>query len=158
ADAGRIGRVVRRLPSRSRKASSMAQYDTIVIGSGPGGYVAAIRASQLGQKVLVVEKAVVGGRCPTVACIPAKVGLRSAEVLDEARDAERFGLKVSGVEVDFKAIMERRHEVTSQMSGGVAALLKKNGADYLEGEASLNADGDVVVNGETHSAAKGVIL
>lgn len=136
----------------------MAQYDTIVIGSGPGGYVAAIRAAQLGQKTAVVEKAVVGGRCPTVACIPAKVVLRSAEILDEAREAHEFGLKIEGISVDFGAIMERRKKIIGQLTGGVAQLLKKNGVDYIEGEASLDADGNVVVAGETHTASKGVIL
>ncbi|WP_210495524.1 dihydrolipoyl dehydrogenase [Patulibacter sp. SYSU D01012] len=136
----------------------MAQYDTIVIGSGPGGYVAAIRAAQLGLKTLVVEKAVVGGRCPTVACIPAKVVLRSADILTEARDAGDFGLNIPQIDVDFGAISERRKKVIGQLTGGVAQLLKKNGIEYLEGEASLDADGGVVVNGETHSAAKGVIL
>ncbi|MGX6447761.1 dihydrolipoyl dehydrogenase [Patulibacter sp. S7RM1-6] len=136
----------------------MAQYDTIVIGSGPGGYVAAIRAAQLGLKTLVVEKAVVGGRCPTVACIPAKVVLRSADILTEARDAGDFGLSIPQIDVDFGAISDRRKKVIAQLTGGVAQLLKKNGIEYLEGEASLDADGGVVVNGETHTATKGVIL
>ena len=136
----------------------MAQYDTIVIGSGPGGYVAAIRAAQLGLKTLVIEKAVVGGRCPTVACIPAKVVLRSADILTEARDAGDFGLKIENIEVDFGGIAERREKVIGQLTGGVATLLKKNEIEYLEGEASLNADGGVTVGGETHTASKGVLL
>lgn len=136
----------------------MAQFDTIVIGSGPGGYVAAIRAAQLGLKTLVIEKAIVGGRCPTVACIPAKVVLRSADILDEAREAGKFGLNIEGISVDFAAIMERRKSVIEQMTGGVAALLKKNKIEYLQGEATLDADGNVVVDGETHTAGKGVII
>ena len=76
-------------------------YDCIVIGSGPGGYVAAIRAAQLGKKTAVVEKDKVGGRCLNYACIPAKAVLRSADLLTEIREAEEYGLKVSGVEVDY---------------------------------------------------------
>ena len=76
-------------------------YDCIVIGSGPGGYVAAIRAAQLGMKTAVVERDKVGGRCLNYACIPAKAVLRSADLLSEIREAEEFGLKVGGVEVDY---------------------------------------------------------
>ncbi len=136
----------------------MAQYDTIVIGSGPGGYVAAIRAAQLGQKTAVVEKDTVGGRCLNYACIPAKAVLRTADVLTEARDGDEFGLKIENISVDFDKVQERRRAIITQLTGGVAGLFKKNGIDYLEGEASLDADGNVVVAGETHTASKGVIL
>ena len=78
----------------------MASYDCIVIGSGPGGYVAAIRAAQLGMKTAVVEKDNVGGRCLNYACIPAKAVLRTADVLQEIRDADDFGLKVADPEID----------------------------------------------------------
>jgi dihydrolipoamide dehydrogenase len=136
----------------------MAQYDTIVIGSGPGGYVAAIRAAQLGQKTAVVEKDTVGGRCLNYACIPAKAVLRTADVLTEARDGDEFGLQIDSISVDFDKVQERRRKIITQLTGGVAGLLKKNGIDYLEGEASLDADGNVIVGGETHTASKGVIL
>ncbi len=88
-------------------------YDCIVIGSGPGGYVAAIRAAQLGKKTAVVERDKVGGRCLNYACIPAKAVLRSADLLSEIRDGEEFGLKVSGVEVDYAAIQARREKVVA---------------------------------------------
>src|SRR5438270_12914274 len=99
-------------------------YDCIVIGSGPGGYVAAIRAAQLGLKTAVVEKDdVVGGRCLNYACIPAKAVLRSADLLSEVRDAGEFGIKVDGgVEVDFAAIMDRRAKVIKTLTGGVSGL------------------------------------
>jgi dihydrolipoamide dehydrogenase len=136
----------------------MAQYDTIVIGSGPGGYVAAIRAAQLGQKTAVVEKDTVGGRCLNYACIPAKAVLRTADVLTEARDGEEFGLDIPQISVDFPKVAARRRKVIDQLTSGVAGLFKKNGIEYLEGEGKLDADGNVVVNGETHTATKGVII
>ncbi|HEX3692902.1 MAG TPA: dihydrolipoyl dehydrogenase [Solirubrobacteraceae bacterium] len=117
-------------------------YDCIVIGSGPGGYVAAIRAAQLGMKTAVVEKDRVGGRCLNYACIPAKSVLRSADLLSEIREAGEYGLSVSGVEVDYGAIQARREKVVSTLTGGVGGLFKKNGIDLIEGEASLVASGD----------------
>ena len=86
----------------------MAEYDCIVIGSGPGGYVAAIRAAQVGLKTAVVEKDVIGGRCLNYACIPAKAVLRTADILSEVREADEFGIKVAEPEVDFPAVTERR--------------------------------------------------
>jgi dihydrolipoamide dehydrogenase len=112
-------------------------YDMIVIGSGPGGYVAAIRAAQLGKKTAVIEKDRVGGRCLNYACIPAKAVLRSADLLSEIREAGDYGLNVSGVEVDYGAVQGRREKVVSTLTGGVAGLFKKNGIDLIEGEASL---------------------
>ncbi len=132
-------------------------YDCIVIGSGPGGYVAAIRAAQLGCKTAVVERDKVGGRCLNYACIPAKAVLRSADLLTEIRDGEEFGLRVAGVEVDYAAIQARREKVVSTLTSGVAGLFKKNGIELIEGDASLTADGDVRV-GDRSIAAGGVIL
>jgi dihydrolipoamide dehydrogenase len=136
-------------------------YDCIVIGSGPGGYVAAIRAAQLGLRTAVVERDKVGGRCLNYACIPAKAVLRSADLLSEIRDAEEFGLKVSGVEVDYAAIQARREKVVHTLTSGVAGLFKKNSIDLIEGDAELTADGDVLVetaDGGRTFAAKNVIL
>src|SRR6267142_7042305 len=128
----------------------MAQtaYDCIVIGSGPGGYVTAIRAAQLGRKTAVIERDKVGGRCLNYACIPAKALLRSADLLSEIRDAEEYGLKVSGVEVVYAAVQARRDKVVSTLTSGVAGLFKKHGIELIEGDGALNADGDVVVGGE----------
>jgi dihydrolipoamide dehydrogenase len=139
-------------------------YDCIVIGSGPGGYVAAIRAAQLGKKTAVVEKDKVGGRCLNYACIPAKAVLRSADLLSEIRDAEEFGLKVSGVEIDYPAVQARRERVVSTLTGGVGGLFKKGGIDLIEGEATLGArgsdgDGSVTVQvGARELSAATVIL
>jgi dihydrolipoamide dehydrogenase len=114
-----------------------ATHDCIVIGSGPGGYVAAIRAAQLGRKTAVVEKDKVGGRCLNYACIPAKAVLRSADLLTEIREAGDYGLNVSGVEVDYSAVQDRREKVVSTLVGGVGGLFKKNSIELIEGEASL---------------------
>jgi dihydrolipoamide dehydrogenase len=127
-------------------------YDCIVIGSGPGGYVAAIRAAQLGKKTAVVERDKVGGRCLNYACIPAKAVLRSADLLSEIRDSEEYGLKVSGVEVDYAAIQARREKVVSTLTSGVGGLFKKNSIDLIEGDAALTADGDVRVGDRTIGA------
>jgi dihydrolipoamide dehydrogenase len=132
-------------------------YDCIVIGSGPGGYVAAIRAAQLGKKTAVVERDKLGGRCLNYACIPAKAVLRSADLLAEINEAGEYGLKVSGVEVDFAGVMARREKVVTTLTSGVGGLFKKGGIDVIEGDAALNAEGQVVV-GETTYAAATVIL
>src|SRR5271154_2571322 len=110
-----------------------SSYDTIVIGSGPGGYVAAIRAAQLGMKTAVIERDKLGGRCLNYACIPAKAVLRSADLLSEIREAGDYGLKVGGVEVDYAAVQARRDMVVSTLTSGVASLFKKNAIDAIEG-------------------------
>jgi dihydrolipoamide dehydrogenase len=136
-------------------------YDCIVIGSGPGGYVAAIRAAQLGMATAVVERdEVVGGRCLNYACIPAKAVLRSADILSEVRDAGEFGISLNGTEpeVDFGAIGERRQKVISTLTGGVSGLFKKNGVELIRGEASLTPDGDVKVGDTVYKATKAVIV
>jgi dihydrolipoamide dehydrogenase len=112
-------------------------FDCIVIGSGPGGYVAAIRAAQLGMKTAVIEKDKVGGRCLNYACIPAKAVLRSADLLSEIREASDYGLNVSGVQVDYSAVQGRREKVVATLVGGVGGLFKKNNIELIEGEASL---------------------
>lgn len=122
-------------------------YDLIVIGSGPGGYVAAIRGAQLGLKTAVVEKDVVGGRCLNVACIPAKAVLRTADVLSEVRDADEFGITVGEPTVDFGAVNERRLKVIKTLTGGVSGLLKKNGIDYIDGFGALTPEGNVKIGG-----------
>jgi dihydrolipoamide dehydrogenase len=127
-------------------------YDCIVIGSGPGGYVAAIRAAQLGKKTAVVEKDKVGGRCLNYACIPAKAVLRSADLLTEINEAEEYGLKVASVEVDYAGVQARREKVVSTLTGGVSGLFKKNKIDLIEGDAALTAEGDVRVDGQTIGA------
>jgi dihydrolipoamide dehydrogenase len=124
-----------------------SSYDCIVIGSGPGGYVAAIRAAQLGMKTAVIEKDTVGGRCLNYACIPAKAVLRSADILTEIEEAGDFGITVDGRSVDFAKIGDRRKKVISTLTGGVSGLFKKNKIDYIEGFGSVTSDGNVKVGG-----------
>jgi dihydrolipoamide dehydrogenase len=130
----------------------MPAYDCIVIGSGPGGYVAAIRAAQLGMKTAVIEKDKVGGRCLNYACIPAKAVLRVADVLAEIREADEFGIKVAEPEVDYAGVSARREKVISTLVGGVAGLFKKNGVDLIEGAGSLAGGGQVKVGDQTLTA------
>ncbi len=132
-------------------------YDCVVIGSGPGGYVAAIRAAQLGMKTAVVEKDRVGGRCLNYACIPAKAVLRVADVLSEVRDASEFGIKVSAPEIDYPAVVKRREKVVTTLTGGVSGLFKKNGIELIQGEGRLAGNGAVAVDGQ-QIAAKTIVL
>ena len=135
-----------------------ATYDCIVIGSGPGGYVTAIRASQLGMTTAVIEKDQVGGRCLNYACIPAKAVLRVADVLDEVREAGEFGITVSEPSVDFAAVTERRLKVISTLTGGVASLMQKNKVDVIEGFGALTAAGTVTVGDQELEATKLIVL
>ncbi len=134
-----------------------ASYDCVVIGSGPGGYVGAIRAAQLGLKTVVIEKDRIGGRCLNYACIPAKAMLRVADVLTEVREAGEFGIRVGAPEIDYPAVSARREKVISTLTGGVSGLFKKNGIDVIEGEGKLGGQGTVLV-GDQQIAAKTIIL
>ena len=125
-----------------------SKYDCIVIGSGPGGYVAAIRAAQLGMKTAVVEKDAVGGRCLNYACIPAKGVLRVADVYTEVQHAGDFGVKVNGAEIDFGGVAAHRDKVIKTLTGGVAMLFKKNKIDVIEGHASVTDDANVKIGGQ----------
>jgi dihydrolipoamide dehydrogenase len=113
------------------------QYDVVVIGSGPGGYVAAIRCAQLGLRTACVEREKLGGICLNWGCIPTKALLRSAEVLDNFRHASEFGIKVGSVEPDFPAIIARSRGVADKVSKGVAFLFRKNKIDHISGTAKL---------------------
>jgi dihydrolipoamide dehydrogenase len=132
-------------------------FDTIVVGGGPGGYVAAIRAAQLGQRTAVVEKDKAGGRCLNYACIPAKTVLRTAEIYHEAQSSAELGVVASEVKLDWEALGRRRAEVSAALSSGVEGLWKKNKVEFIKGEASLTPEGDVRVGEEVH-AARAVIL
>ena len=132
-------------------------YDVVVIGAGPGGYVAAIRAAQLGKTTAIVERDAIGGRCLNYACIPAKAVLRAADVLSEVREADDFGISVPEPEVDFTKVAARRAQVVKTLTGGVSGLMRKNRIEVIEGSGSLNADANVVV-GDRTIEARAVIL
>ena len=136
----------------------MAAYDVIVIGGGPGGYVAAIRAAQLGQKTAVVERDKAGGRCLNYACIPAKTVLHTAEVFSEVNsNGTDLGIKANGVSIDWKAVQSRRASVSKTLEDGVQMLWKKDKVDFLADEASLEGGGKVKVGSDTHEA-KAIII
>jgi dihydrolipoamide dehydrogenase len=132
-------------------------FDTIVIGGGPGGYVAAIRSAQLGRKTAVVERDKPGGRCLNYACIPAKTVLRTAELYDQARNGAELGLVVADAEIDWEALGRRRAAVSDSLSSGVKMLWDKNKVTVIEGEGALTAEGAVEVGGETYGAGTVVL-
>src|SRR5215218_11183504 len=133
-------------------------FDQIVIGGGPGGYVAAIRAAQLGQKTAVVERDKAGGRCLNYACIPAKTVLHTAEIFAAVNgDGADLGIKADNTEIDWKALQERRTKVSKTLEDGVQFLWNKNKVEFLDGEAALAGEGKVKVSGEEHQA-KAIVL
>lgn len=129
----------------------MSKYDVIVLGSGPGGYVTAIRASQLGMKTAIVEKESLGGVCLNWGCIPTKALLKSAKVFDFLQHAEDYGLKVEKADKDFTAVVKRSRNVADGMSKGVQFLMKKNKIDVIEGHGKIKKGKKVSVesNGKT---------
>lgn len=105
--------------------SNTNQYDVTVIGAGPGGYVAAIRAAQLGLKTAIVERQYMGGVCLNVGCIPTKALLHTAELFDEMQEAKRFGIIAKDISLDWKAALRNKDQVVKKMTGGVGFLMKK---------------------------------
>ena len=130
----------------------MSKYDIIVLGSGPGGYVTAIRASQLGFKTAIVEKESLGGVCLNWGCIPTKALLKSAQVFEYLKHAEDYGLKVTDAERDFDAVVKRSRNVADGMSKGVQFLLKKNKVDVINGFGKLKPGKKIDVDGTEYSA------
>ncbi len=130
----------------------MSNYDVIVLGSGPGGYVTAIRASQLGLKTAVVEKESLGGVCLNWGCIPTKALLKSAQVFEYLNHADDYGLSADNVTQDFKKIIERSRNVASGMSKGVTFLMKKNKIDVLKGFGKVKKNNIVSVDGNEYTS------
>ena len=136
-------------------------YDVIVIGAGPGGYVAAIRAAQLGLKTIVVEREHMGGICLNWGCIPTKAMLRSSEVYHLMQRAREFGLSAQGIDYDLDAVVARSRAIAKQLNGGVSHLLKKNKVTALMGAATLTAPGQVSVKtakGDESLSGKHIII
>ncbi len=123
-------------------------YDVIVVGSGPGGYVAAIRASQLGKKVAIVEKENLGGICLNWGCIPTKALLKSAQVYDYINHSADYGIEIKGAKADFSAMISRSRGVADTMSKGVTFLMKKNKIEVLNGFGKIARGGKVIVDGD----------
>ncbi|MGF1554520.1 MAG: dihydrolipoyl dehydrogenase [Paracoccaceae bacterium] len=137
----------------------MAQYDVIVIGGGPGGYVCAIRAAQHGLKVACVEgRGALGGTCLNVGCIPSKALLHASELVHEAEgNFKKMGIKAQSIEVDVPQMMKFKQEAIDGNTSGIEFLFKKNKVDYLRGWGKITAPGKVEVDGETHEAKNIVI-
>lgn len=138
----------------------MEEYDLVVIGGGPGGYVAAIRAAQLGKKVALVEKEHMGGICLNWGCIPTKALLKSSELLHSIKKAKEFGIEVGSVKFDIKKMVERSRSVSNQLSGGIDGLMKKNKVKTYSGVAKLDGAGMISVSGadKTTLKAKNTII
>lgn len=129
----------------------MKKYDIVVIGAGPGGYVAAIKAGQLGAKVAIIEKNAIGGVCLNIGCIPTKALIKSARVYQEVLNSEEFGITLDqkSVKVDIEKVVKRKDIVVKKLTTGVAMLLKKNKVDIITGEAKIVDKNNIEVNGET---------
>ena len=136
-------------------------FDLIVIGAGPGGYVAAIRGAQLGMKVCIIERENLGGICLNWGCIPTKAMLRSSEVFHLMHRAKEFGLKADGIDYDLDAVVKRSRKVAGQLSGGIGHLMKKNKITVVMGDATIPAKGKVSVKtdkGTEELTAKNIVL
>ena len=137
----------------------MADYDVVVLGSGPGGYVAAIRAGQLGMKTAVVERDALGGICLNWGCIPSKALLRNSEVLSLIKHADEYGINIQGVRADFGKAIDRSRTVVGRLTRGVGMLLRKNSVEHVQGTGKLLDSGTVEIseNGRRLSARNVII-
>ena len=138
---------------KTERPAGNFDFDLIVVGAGPGGYVAAIRAAQLGAKVAVVEKDSVGGTCLNRGCIPTKAYYASAKRYEDMKRAEEFGLKGDHIGFSWQAIRARKNEIVSKLVAGVAGLLKKNNITLLKGNASIKNPNEVLVDEKAYTCA-----
>ena len=137
----------------------MADYDVVVIGAGPGGYVAAIRAAQLGMSTAVIEDDNVGGVCLNWGCIPSKSLLRNAEVLELVKNAGEYGISVGEISYDYGKAIDRSRQVVRRLTGGVGSLLRKNGVEHISGRATLRSANTIAIDGSERAiSADNVII
>ena len=141
----------------------MKQFDVVILGAGPGGYVAAIKAAQLGKKVAVVEREYLGGVCLNLGCIPSKALLRNAELAHLMRtEAKEFGISFDNLQLDYSAAYKRSRQVSQRLTKGISFLMKQNNIEVINGEGKLTAPGKLLValtdGGEEEVQAQDVIL
>ncbi|KJW02323.1 dihydrolipoyl dehydrogenase [Rickettsia endosymbiont of Ixodes pacificus] len=136
----------------------MEQYNVVVIGGGPGGYVAAIRAAQLKKKVILIEKEHLGGVCLNWGCIPTKSLLKSAEVFEYIKHAKDYGIDAKGAEINIKKIVEHSRKISNKLAGGVKLLLKKNKVTVVDGVASLAGNKVININDKPTVKAENIII
>lgn len=136
----------------------MENFDVVVIGGGPGGYVAAIRAAQLGQKTALIEKEHLGGICLNWGCIPTKALLKSAELYQKMKHSEEYGISAGNVGFDLQKIVKRSRDISGKLVGGIAGLLKKNKVTVIEGAAKIESPTQISVDGKTTVKAKNIII
>ena len=127
------------------KSGVFMDFDLVIIGSGPGGYVAAIRGAQLGLRVAVIEKEALGGICLNWGCIPTKSFLRSAEVLNIIESSEKYGIKSKLGDIDIREVVKRSRSIAKKLSSGVEYLLKKNKVEIFLGEASFKSSKSIKI-------------
>src|SRR5262245_15110672 len=157
APAGSVGAFAVSLANAQRRTPMAESFDIIVIGSGPGGYVAAIRAAQLGFKTAIVERDYLGGICLNWGCIPTKALLRSSEVFHYLQHARDFGLTADRVGFDPTAVVKRSRVVAKRLNDGVGFLMKKNKVAVIWGEAGIETPGKVAVKASKTEAPKGTL-
>src|SRR5438128_10777549 len=138
-------------------AMADTHFDIIIIGSGPGGYVTAIRAAQLGFKTAIVEREYLGGICLNWGCIPTKALLRSAEIFHYLQHADGYGLSVQGVGYDGAAVVRRSRAVAKRLNDGVGFLMRKNKVTVIWGEAAIEAPGKITVKAGKSEPPKGAL-
>jgi dihydrolipoamide dehydrogenase len=132
----------------------MKNFDVVIIGGGPGGYVAAIRAAQLGQKTALIEKEHLGGICLNWGCVPTKALLKSAELYQKMKHAEDYGITAKDVKFDIKKIVSRSRDISKKLTTGIGGLLKKNNVTIIEGSAKLEGNNKISVGGDSIKASK----
>ena len=124
----------------------MAKYDVIIIGGGPGGYVAAIKAAQLGRKVAIAEKEDLGGICCNWGCIPTKALLKNSEVLSYIKNASKYGIDIDNYSINWTKVIKRSRDVVKRLNKGIEYLIKKNNIDYIQGVAKIISSNKIEVS------------